>query len=61
MNDFELCLENCTPNMYVDDTSVTCFGEDMEAPCNDLQNELMNISDWTRQYKMSLIPQNLSS
>ena len=54
VNDFERCLENCTPNMYADDTSVTCFAEDMEELCNDLQNELINISDWMRQNKMSL-------
>ena len=54
VNDFEQCLENCTPNMYADDTSVTCFAEDMEELCNDLQNELRNISDWMRQNKMSL-------
>ena len=54
MNDFERCLENCTPNMYADDTSVTCFAEDVEELYNDLQNELINISDWMRQNKMSL-------
>ena len=54
MNDFERCLENCTPNMYADDTSVACFAEDMEELYNDLQNELINISDWMRQNKMSL-------
>ena len=54
MNDFERCLENCTPNMYADDASVTCFAEDMEELYNDLQNELINFSDWMRQNKMSL-------
>ena len=36
VNDFERCLENCTPNMYADDTSVTCFAENMEELYNDL-------------------------
>ena len=54
MNDFERCLENCTPNMYVDDTRVTCFAEDMEELCNNLQHELINISNWMRQNKMSI-------
>ena len=40
--------------MYADDTSVTYFAEDMEELCNDLQNELINISDWMRQNKMNL-------
>ena len=54
VNDFERCLENCTPNMYLDDTSVTCFAEDMEELCNNLQHELINISNWMRQNKMSI-------
>ena len=30
VDDFEWCLENCTANLYADDTSVTTFAEDME-------------------------------
>ena len=48
MNDFEKCLENCTPNLYADDTSVTCFAEDLKKLCNSLQNELTNISEWMK-------------
>ena len=33
VNDFEQCLENFTPNMYADDTSVTCFAEIMKELC----------------------------
>ena len=40
--------------MYADDTSVTCFAGDMEELCNDLRNELTNISEWMRLNKMSL-------
>ena len=59
VDDFERCLENCTPNIYADDTSVTCFAEGMEELYNDLQNELINISDWMRQNKMSLITKKI--
>ena len=54
MNDFEQCLEKCVPNMYADDTSVTCCAEDIEDLCIELQNKLFNISEWMRQNKMSL-------
>ena len=39
------CLENGTPIMYADNISTTCFAEGMEELSNDLQNELINISD----------------
>ena len=54
MNDLEQCLEKCVPNMYADDTSVTCCAEDIEELCTELQKELFNISEWMRQNKMSL-------
>ena len=54
VNDFEQCLKKCTPNMYADDTSVTCSGEDIYDLCNDLKAEIENITEWLRQNKLSL-------
>ena len=54
VNDFEQCLKKCTPNMYADDTSITCSGEDIYDLCNDLKAEIENITEWLRQNKLSL-------
>ena len=54
VNDFEQCLEKCTANMYVDDTSVTCSAEDLTELCNDLKTEVRNIAEWLRLNKLSL-------
>ena len=54
VNDFEQCLKKCTPNMYADDTSVTCSGEDIYDLCKDLKVEIDNITESLRQNKLSL-------
>ena len=52
--DFAQCLVKSSPNMYADDTSVTCSAEDIDTLCDDLRTELTNISEWMRQNKLSL-------
>ena len=54
VNDFEQCLKKSTPNMYADDTSVTCSGEDIYDLCNDLKAEIDNITERLRQNKLRL-------
>ena len=44
--------------MYADDTTVTYSAEDIEALCDDLNVELVNISEWTRSNKRSLKASN---
>ena len=50
VNDFE----QCTSNMYSDDTSVTFSAEDIYDLCNDLKAEIDNIAEWLRQSKLIL-------
>ena len=45
VNDFAQCLVKSSPNMYADDTSVTCSAEDIDTLCDDLRTELTNISE----------------
>ena len=40
--------------MYADDTTVTYSANDMETLCDDLNEELSNISEWMRSDKLSL-------
>ena len=40
--------------MYADDTSITCFGEDIYDLCKDLKDEIHNITEWLCQNKLSL-------
>ena len=40
--------------MYADDTTVTYSADDIETLCDDLNEELTNISEWTRSNKLSL-------
>ena len=54
VNDFAQCLVKASPNMYADDTSVTCSAEDIDTLCDELRTELTSISDWMRQNKLSL-------
>ena len=54
VNDFVQCLVKSSPNMYADDTSVTCSAEDIDTLCDDLRTELTNISELMRQNKLSL-------
>ena len=39
--------------MYPDDTTVIYSAEDIEALCDDLNEELTNISEWMRSDKLS--------
>ena len=49
-----MCLVKPSPDMYADDTSVTCSAEDIDTPCDELRTELTNNSEWMRQDKLSL-------
>ena len=51
---FELCSENCTSNMSMDDTSVNYFAGDVDELCNGLKSEVESITDWVWQNKLSL-------
>ena len=39
--------------MYVDDTTVIYSTDDIEKLCNDLNEELANISEWMRNNKLT--------
>ena len=40
--------------MYADDTTMTYSADDIETLCDDLNEELTNISEWMRSNKLSL-------
>ncbi len=54
MNDFENCLENMSPNMYVDDTIVPSASSDLKLLLAEVKNELENISKWMNSNRLSL-------
>ena len=47
--------------MYADDTTVTYSAEDIEALCDDLNEELTNISEWMQSNKLTLNASELNS
>ena len=53
-NDFERCLQAATPNMYADDTSITCFSTDSDSLFRNKNNEMVNVAEWMRLNKLSL-------
>ena len=53
-NDFPHYLRRSSPNMYADDTTVTYSAYDIETLCDDINEELTNISEWMRKNKLSL-------
>ena len=53
-NDFAQCLVKSSPNMYADDSRVTCSAQDIDTLCDDLRTELTNISELMRQNKLRL-------
>ena len=54
VNDFERCLQGATPNMYADDTSITCSSTDSDSLLRNINNEMTSIAEWMRQNKLSL-------
>ena len=44
VNDFPHCLSRSSPNMYADNTTVTYSVDDIETLCDDLNEEVANIS-----------------
>ena len=59
VNDFRHCLSRSSPNMSAEDTTGTYSAEDIETLCDDLDEELTNISEWMRSNRPSLT--NLNS
>ena len=53
-NDFERCLQGATPNMYADDTSITCFSSDSASLQRNIDIEMTNVAEWMRQNRLSL-------
>ena len=54
MNDFERCLQGAVPNMYADDTSITCSSTDSASLQRNIEIEMANVAEWMRQNKLHL-------
>ena len=54
VNDFERCLQGASPNMYADDTSITCSSADSDSLLRNINDEMTNIAEWMRLNKLSL-------
>ena len=54
MNDFERCLQGAVPNMYADDTSITCSSTDSASLHRNIEIEMANVAEWMRQNRLSL-------
>ena len=54
VNDFERCLRVATPNMYADNTSITCSSTDSDTLLRNMNNEMANVAEWMRLNKLSL-------
>ena len=53
-NDFGRCLEGTAPNMYTDDTSTTCSSNDSASLQRNVDIEMANVAEWTRQNGLSV-------
>ena len=51
--DFRTVLVDFPLNIYVDDATVIYSAEDIETLCDDLNEELTNISEWMQSNKLS--------
>ena len=54
MNDFERCLHGAVPNLYADDTSITCSSTDSASLQRNIEIEMANVAEWMRQNRLSL-------
>ena len=54
MDDFERCLQGAVPNMYADDTSITCSFNDSASLQRNIEIEMANFAEWMRQNRLSL-------
>ena len=54
MNDFERCLQGAVPNIYADDTSITCSSTDSASLQRNIEIEMANVAEWMRQNRLSL-------
>ena len=54
MNDFERCLHGTVPNLYADDTSITCSSTDGASLQRNIEIEMANALEWMRQNRLSL-------
>ena len=54
MNDFERCLQGAVPNLYADDTSITCSSTDSASLQRNIEIEMANVAEWMRQNRLSL-------
>ena len=57
LNDFEKCLKASKAGMYADDTQVSLASSDVDELIRKAQDELDNISKWTRLSKLNANPQ----
>ena len=56
VNDFEKCLEFSQASLYADDTQITIASDDIRKLVLDMQQELVNLSEWMRINKLSPTP-----
>ena len=54
MNDFERCLQGAVPNLYANDTSITCSSADSVSLQRNIEIEMANVAEWMRQNRLSL-------
>ncbi len=54
INDLPNCLNNSTPRMFADDTSIRYSADSLEELQNVINSELKNLNDWLIANKLSL-------
>ena len=52
VNCFPHCLSRSSPSMYADDKTVMYSVDDIETLCDELNEELTNISEWMRSISL---------
>ena len=54
VNDLPSVVDHAQINMYVDDTELHCYGEDLQSVQNDFQPDLHRVQDWLQANRLQL-------
>ena len=54
INDLNSCLTCTSDFLYADDTVLLCSGNDLNNVCDNMQNDLDNISNWCNSNKLTI-------
>ena len=52
--DFERCPQGIAPNVYADDSSITCSSTDSASLQRKIDIEMCNVPEWMRENRLSL-------